>query len=600
MILPTRLEGTSAGLATEGREAPVAASAALGEEPRERSAAGRGRAPSVSSGPGAQGSARRARRRPGAPLAVGALVAVAAGLWYAATLAAYGPVSDESNYFESSRRLAGWFVYFAQSVEAGEPGRAFASGVLEETWRWGGPRIPHPPLSREVAALSGVLFYGRTDPVSAYRLLGVLLAGVLAGGVAAWGALRGGPTAGLAAGAAFLLMPRVFAHAHFADTDFLLLELIFFSLFHATEARRAPLAGAGALWGLALATKFTAVLLPLVLVPWLFFFRREALRRLPVFGLAALAAFVAVNPGLWAHPVEGALDYVRMGIGRRHMDLAQLPTFYLGRLYVFRPPWHYPLVMLAVTTPVGLLVLAGAGGIAGLARAVTRPLAALALLVLVCFIGALEVPSAPLHDDVRLFLPVFPFLALLAGLGASWTAAGFRLPPSGAAAAATARLPAGWDAPRSAFAVRRVAGAVLVALALGNAALATIRLHPFQASYFNLLVGGIPGAQRHGLEPTGMKEVLSRDVYADLSRILPRGATLDGGPFLYEDLLFAQDLGWLGRGVSVREEPPADYVLVVNRRGWFRATDRALFDFARPTYAVSVDGVPLVALFRLR
>ena len=209
----------------------------------------------------------------------------------------------------------------------------------------------------------------------------------------------------------------------------------------------------------------------------------------------------------------------------------------------------------------------------------TRPLAALSLLVLVCFIGALELPWAPLHDDVRLFLPVFPFLALLTGLGASWAVGGFRAAPSAA---------------------RRLAGGLLVALALGNAALATIRLHPFQASYFNLLVGGIPGAERRGLETTGMKEVLSRDIYADLSRILPRGATLDGGPFLYEDLLFAQDLGWLSRGVSAREAPPADYVLVVNRRGWFRDTDRALFDFARPAYAVSVDGVRLVALFRLR
>jgi hypothetical protein len=50
----------------------------------------------------------------------------------------------------------------------------------------------------------------------------------------------------------------------------------------------------------------------------------------------------------------------------------------------------------------------------------------------------------------------------------------------------------------------------------------------------------------------------------------------------------------------VRPGPPADYVLVVNRRGWLRASDRALLHFAPAAYALTVDGIPLVALFRLR
>jgi hypothetical protein len=599
VIVPTGLEGPPAGAAPQPVDAlPVVSRS----HPALAAHASEGSESDSFAGP--RRNLERAWRkswRPGAPLSTGLLIGILAAAAYASTLGAYGLVSDEGNYFESSRRLSGWFVYLAESARAGAPGRAFSAGVLDETWRWGGPRIPHPPLAREVGALSGALFYHRADPISAYRLLGVLLAGALAGGVAAWATLRAGRAAGLAAGAAFLLMPRIFAHAHFADTDFLVAGLFFCALFWAVEARRWPMAGAGALWGLALATKFTAALLPLVLVPWLVVFRREALRRLPVFALAAVATFVAVNPGLWAHPVEAALEYVRMGIGRRDMQVAQLPTFYLGRIYVFRPPWHYPLVMLALTTPVGLLLLA-AGGVAGVVRAATRPLAVLCAAVLVVVIGALELPRAPLHDDVRLFLPVFPFVALLVGLGAGWALGGFRAARDrGHAEAGDAPIRDESPAtPGASGPVRRVAGALLVGLALGNALLATVRMHPFQGSYFNVLVGGIAGAERHGLETTGLKEVLSREVYADLSRILPPGAALDGGPFLYEDLLFAQDMGWLRRDVSVRQAPPADYVLVVNRRGWFRATDRALFDFARPAYAVGVDGVRLVALFHLR
>lgn len=515
----------------------------------------------------------QAKPRRASPLRVGLVVAGVAAAAYALTLPDYGLVSDEGNYFESSRRLFGWMDYLVRSARAGAPGRAFEPAVLEETWRWGGDRIPHPPLSRLVAGLSGWLFYGRMDPLVAYRLLGTLLAGALAGLVAAWGTLRAGAPAGLFAGAALVLTPRVFAHAHFAGTDLLLSGLLFGALFCAVEARRAPLVRAGLLWGLALATKFSALLLPAVLFPWVLAFRRDRWRELPLFALAGLAAFLALDPPLWVDPLGGLQEYVRHGLGRRESPLAQLPTFYLGDLYVFRPPWHYPAVMGLLTLPLGILLLATCGVGAGLATARRRPAAAAATLVPVVFTGALALPSAPAHDDIRLFLPAFPFVALLAAFGAAWLAGLPRLRP---------------------------AGLILVVAALLEPAAALVRLHPYQASYFNVLAGGVAGAHARGLEVTGMKEVLNRGLYADLNRLLPPGATLDGGPFLYEDLLFARQVGWLRQDVEVRREPPADYVLVVNRRGWFRPEDRALFDFARPAYAVRVGGVPLVALYRLR
>ncbi|MFN2433173.1 MAG: glycosyltransferase family 39 protein [Gemmatimonadota bacterium] len=492
---------------------------------------------------------------------------------YVATLPDYGLVSDEGNYFSASRRLVRWFEYLLSRLRAGVPQDAFTPGLMDETWRWlETSRIPHPPFSREVAGLSHVLFGGWIETLTAYRLLGALLAGGLVGGVAAWGALRGGAVAGITAGLALLLMPRVFAHAHFADTDSVLSALFFAALFCAAEGRRAPMVGAGALWGLALATKFSAILLPAVLIPWLAVFRRPLLRRLPWFGLAALVTFVAVNPAFWVDPIHGLREYLAHGFARSEMLMTQLPTFYFGRVYLFRPPWHYTWVMLLLTLPIGFVLLAPTGVVSGLLRPALRPAAALAALVPAAFLGALALPSAPMHDDVRLFLSVFPFLALLIGFGA-----------------ATLLRPR----------MMRVVGPALLVVVLADSLLSVVRLHPYQASYYNALVGGIAGAEARGLEVTTMKEVLNHEVYDDLNGVLPRGATLDGGPFLYEDLLYAQELGWLRRDVKVQMEQPAAYVLIVHRRGWFRQSDLALFHFATPAYAVTIDGVVLAALYRL-
>jgi hypothetical protein len=229
--------------------------------------------------------------------------------------------------------------------------------------------------------------------------------------------------------------------------------------------------------------------------------------------------------------------------------------------------------------------------------------------------GALALPSAPMHDGVRLFLPLFPFYCALAGAGAvaigEWVTRGLQ-----------ARFPAAAQR-------RDLIVALSIVAVIAPAALRTAQVHPYQLSYFNLLAGGVEGAERRGLEVTNLKEVLNREVLTDLAGKLAADARVDPG-FFIEEICFYQAIGWAPAGwraetqlskpdgsndIALACEGPqsfttvaldrkagdADFVFVLNRKAQWRRTESALVGFGgAPMLTVSLEGVPLMMVYRTR
>lgn len=155
-------------------------------------------------------------------------------------------------------------------------------------------------------------------------------------------------------------------------------------------------------------------------------------------------------------------------------------------------PARYLLQMLAITTPVTHLVLAGLGAALGaiaIGRGLRRPDdrngesgedargVAVTFLLLLAWIGAPLAGQAILHanvyDGIRHFLFILPAIAILAARGAAGVAATI----------ARAGAP-------------RVGGAIAVLLLLGPV-WAMIRLHPYQYTYYSPTVAGLGGAAGH-------------------------------------------------------------------------------------------------------
>ncbi len=525
-------------------------------------------------------------------------------VWY--TLPDYGIASDVANYFGSSLRQIAWAREFLDSLLLGRPTGALETSKVLEYWRWYQPRIPHPPLSRELGGLTWLMSYRWFDTLTAYRLAVVLVYGALVGWVAVftfWSARS--RLAGLIAGLAALSYPVLFAHGHLAHTDLFLATFWFIAAasmaVYVQTLRLGWLIASGLLLGAAAATKFSGILLAPVLILWLVVRRPSQAAGVVLLLGSALAMFFASNPVLWVAPNIGLSDYLGAGVGRATDEMTRLRTEYFGQIHVFRPPWHYIWVWTAIVLPPSFLL----GIVPALASLRRNWIVPFCLLNMGVLYAALLLPSAPMHDGVRLLLPVLPFQCVLVGVG------GVRLIE---------------------FLERRLSEnarpwleALVVVAAIAPAAASSIAIHPYQLSYVNFLVGGVRGAEARGLEVTNLKEVFSQQVISDLSQIIPEDAVVDPG-FMTEELCFYQAQamapGWtvetqLIRGdgtpgetltCSDTEDGPVilgrparkpQYVFVLNRKAIWRPLDRALFlHGGAPAYEVVLDSVPLFRVYR--
>ncbi|MGB5303431.1 MAG: glycosyltransferase family 39 protein [Gemmatimonadota bacterium] len=533
----------------------------------------------------------------------------------ALTASDYGIASDVGNYFYSSLRQFAWARDLWAALISGEPTAVLNQDRVFEHWRWYAERIPHPPLSRELSGISWFFLRDLTDPLTAYRGAVMLTFAALTASVGVYTAWRTRSlAAGLAAGLAVPAFPVLFAHGHLAHTDLFVAAFWFWSVASLDYAVKDGGTGwflsSGLFLGAATATKFSGLLLLPVLAIWLVA-NRSGLAAFLVLCLTGALVFIAVNPVMWVDPVQGVADYLNAGLDRAAADETRIATEYLGEVYLFRPPWPYPYVWTVIVFPLSLL----AAAVVGLFAPRSGPLRGLTLLNMAVLYGALALPSAPMHDGVRLFLPLFPFYCALAGSGSvaigEWTTQVLQI-----------RLPS--------IAERRdLIVALAIVAVIAPAAIRTAQVHPYQLSYFNALVGGVEGAEQRGLEVTNLKEVLNRAVLVDLVEALPEDALVDPG-FFIEEVCFYQAIGWVPAEWRVetqlskpdgsddialacegpasfttvaldRQAGAADFVFVLNRKAQWRRTESALIGFGGPPMLeVSLEGVPLMMVYRTR
>jgi 4-amino-4-deoxy-L-arabinose transferase-like glycosyltransferase len=476
------------------------------------------------------------------------MAAIVAGLAVVLTLGDPGLTIDEPLDVRPGR------TYVATLQARGW--RFFKPGIVEQVFR---DNAEHPPMGRWLLGMASSLgepfqiMLTGADPTGLYvlsgRLAPALAFAILVGVVTAESSRRWSRAAGIGAGWALLVMPRVFAHAHLAALD-TFLSLFWTSALLAGERATAPLAstrakiGAGALWSLALLTKIHGWLLLPILAIWALtrLSWRRAFSTIMVWTLTGAGLFLAGWPWLWYDTWARWKAYWGTSVQR-----ATIMVEYFGQIMADRDvPWHYPWVYFAVTVPIGLQLLGIYGLVTGWRQRRVDRFPWLLAATIVAFLGLFST-RIPVYDGERLFLHVFPAWAMLIGLGFG-------------------RLWHRWGTVS--------AGRFLVAGLLVTQCYGALVLHPFGLSYYNILTGGLLGAQRLGLELTYWSDAVDRVLLNRLAAEIHQGTSAALSPTLYQGQgILTTTAALVRRDVILLDDEAAnksEWVVVSRRRAYWK------------------------------
>lgn len=524
------------------------------------------------------------------PLILTWLLAGFVFLLVASTASHYGITWDEPYYFHGSDLEIQWLSEFITGVVQLDFS-ALSDEKIKSAWHWNPYHLPHPPFSRILSGLTKAIFSPLIDKYVAYRLAPALFFALLVTVMYLWMTSLFGRAAGLFSAVTLILLPNLFAFAHIAVTDMPLTALWFITVYcfwRGLKDWRWSVA-LGVVWGLALSTKFPALLIPIPLILWAHLYHSKDYTN-NIFSMCFLAPslMIASQPYLWHRTFMRILEFLYEGISRGYRLETNYSIFFFNQVLPSSDlPWYYSFFMTGITVPETFLVLIFVGLI-GLVRVRPKPQIIVLFLFNAVFILSLGIlPGAVLHDVNRIMLPVLPFLAGLAGYGFF--------------------ILVEWLAQRSECITAlqnvkhlrsKLVTAVFV-LVLFLPALDLLTYHPYELSYFNRLIGGIRGAYRRGLEVTYFMEAMTPDFLAYLNRELPPNAVVNAS-FSNFMLKYYQKENRLRKDIRITENDDYNFYILLNRQSAFTKKNRKLLDRTANLYGtVSLYGVPLVLVYRI-
>ncbi|MDO5580873.1 MAG: hypothetical protein Q4G69_07035 [Planctomycetia bacterium] len=441
---------------------------------------------------------------------------------------------DEGDSFRRADSIVNWFgavrgKEFPLPDGTSKKINPFTREGLELGWEGTTRREGHPAGYSEIIAVGKIvadsLNCGISQKVS-YRIGPSFLFAIALAAVYYRLTKMSDRKTGIAAVLAILLIPRLFGHVNISACESTLLGswILSWAVFHYALRSNFGAVVWGAIMGLVLSAKFTGWLVPLPYIAWvvLYYYRKpfsKEVLRIALIGLpCALLFFFILNPPLWFN-LFGVSDFVALNMDRKPLNI---PATFLGQYCdIYNPlPWYNTLFWTGVTVPAGLLILAlfALGSQITLSspqkkesdsgilerKEMFKGLITLAFFHYLLLATIRMIPGVPVHDNARQIIGMFPFIGILAGIGAGK-----------------------WMSWAVSSTVRKVLVYPALALFYGTAIFNMYWYSPLWLEYYNCLIGGPNGARNAGMEFVYYWDTLDKTSLDTINRL---AVTPDGKP----------------------------------------------------------------------
>lgn len=448
----------------------------------------------------------------------------------------------------------------------------------------------HGPLSDQLAAMFNYVWYqklGLAGDIEAHHIYVVLASSVMVLVVVTFAAEVLGM---LAAGVAFLALvtyPLYWSEAHFNIKD--PVQAAYFSgvLWAFWKGRRTGSVrwlGVLMLMGiLALGTKINIIFAPVILGLYLLVGEKRNLPKvskkfwaiLAVSPLVMMAGVYILWPFLWGNILGGIIKvltyYKNIGTGFDYQD----KRFYILGINTYALRW------IIVTTPLMTLLLVILGlGFAWRYRKMGGGAVCLWVIWLLIPILRVSLPGMSIYGGVRQIMEFVPAMALMAGVGVE----------------GLVRL---WGGKRAGWVVGVVVVLGYLATGIGLA-----RWHPYENTYFNMIIGGLKGAKENNFPAWGNSfglaykegiEWLNQNAEEGAKMSLIQGTTAN-----IPEIWLRSDINFDNANFSGIERG-GEYLMELT----FNDTAKSYYyvweyveKFLRPVYEVKVDGVAILKIWK--
>jgi len=444
------------------------------------------------------------------------------------------------------------------------------------------PYLFHPPFGRTFLGITGLLFSDSLGEIPAYRLATAILFSLSITVLYLMTSHYYGKWAGIAAALSLICIPRAFGLAHIMGLDSMIASMwiiTIFTFWKGLDSKKWAFIFAITL-AACVNTKVHGYFLLPILIFWGLFAQYKKCRwNFTALVFAAPVFFILFNPTIWHNTLKNLFVFFNRFVHREEMQ--KIPSFFLGEKFEFNMPWYYPFYLSGITIP-PLILLVGVLGTGYIAYRfiIKKELksenpALLMILSILLLLGLFTAKIIPNYDGVRLFLPVFPCFAFLAGAGFYWLAK-----------KVTQFVPEKR---------RNIVAPVLLALMIVPSAVSLYRIHPYELSYYNVLVGGLAGAQKKGMENTYWNDPFNLDVVIDFNEKFS-GESFNHAAGVWRSIAYYRERGFLSSKIRLNNRDNA-YNMVSYRQGWFTPQEWLYYHYFEPVYKVEVENTNLFAVF---